>query len=482
MRQTITYDKDGLDKLKAGIKLAANIGRITIGPGGKNVTIDNLTTNDGMTSVTSIQLPDPTIQLGVDIVKGVAMKTSRDAGDATTTSIILTDSLSDWAMKELAAGENANNIRIRLTEEVNRILSNIRPQETTLEILQKIAAISAESTELGDLVAEVVWKVGEQGIITLSDNGGMHTTYDIESGYRLEKGVLSSYMLENGLAHLQDVKIVVADKKFSDTKELLKILDVCNKDGIKSFVLICDDLSGKALQTVISLRKKGEMKVVAIRGPVSTDKKEVYKDIAVYLGAQLISDELNNLDTFSTDMMGAAAEVKADQREAYLISGQGDEEKINQLISVLEKEKENLGEFDKKKINTRIARLDGGYATINVGAPTPKEVEYLKLKLHNSVNAARNAMKYGVVRGGGVELWMTGDSFLNDAISQPFRDIMKNAGQEDRVAWANKINETKVVDSFHSIRSALQNAASEVGIFITTGVVIANELDLPKSE
>ena len=481
MQQIILYADEARAKLYEGIKLAADIARTTIGPKGTNVTINGLTTNDGVTAVNAILHSDPVVQIGVDVVKGVANKTSDIAGDATTTSIILTDAFAGTALEELKLGKDGMTIRSQLLARVAAIQERLNEQQrpASQEDLVKIATTSSESKFLGELVADVVTKVGPQGIINLSMDGSVNTTYDIESGYRLEKGVLSTTMLHQGLLHLENIRVLVADKKFSDAQEILSIMEKCAEKGIKELVIICEELSGKALQIVLKNNQAGTFKIAALRGPISTDKKEVYQDVATYLGAKLIGDESASVEEFTTEMLGAVAEIKADAVESYLISGQGSDEDIEARVQAITAAAEKLAPYDRKKLDTRLARLTGGYATISIGAATQKEVDYLRLKIHNAVNATRNAVKYGVVPGGGVALYNCRD--ISPELIMPFFDIKRNCGnKEDIETWIASL--TDVIDSYHSVMTAVHNAISEVGIFITTGVVIADKTTLNTSE
>ena len=522
MAKEIKYGIDARKALEAGVNQLADTVRVTIGPKGRNVVLDKsfgipLITNDGVTIAKEIELEDAFENMGAQIVKEVATKTNDVAGDGTTTATVLAQAMVNEGMKNLAAGANPIILRKGMKKATDTAVEAIAEMSSKVngkDQIAKVAAISASDEEVGELVADAMEKVSNDGVITIEESKTMKTELDLVEGMQFDRGYLSAYFstdMEKMVAELEDPYILITDKKISNIQEILPILEQIVQSGSK-LLIIAEDVEGEALTTLIVNKLRGTFNVVAVKAPGYGDRrKEMLKDIAILTGGQVISEELGlELKDTTMDMLGRAKSVKVQKENTVIVDGEGAKEDIDARVAQIKAQlEETTSEFDKEKLQERLAKLAGGVAVIRVGAATETEMKEAKLRMEDALNATRAAVEEGVVSGGGsayihaskkvAELVKTlsgdekiGAQIILKALEAPLFHIAYNAGLEGAVI-INKVRESEVGTGFDAYkeeyvnmidagildpakvtRSALQNATSVASTLLTTESVVAN--------
>ena len=533
MAKQILFNQDAREALKRGVDKVANAVRVTIGPRGRNVVLDKgygtpTITNDGVTIAKDISLKDKFENMGAEIVKEVASKTNDTAGDGTTTSVIITQALVEAGFKKTTTGANSMAIRhgieLATKDAITELKKIAKPIKSEDEVRQ-VATISAESEEIGKIIAETIKKICKDGVVTVEESQTFGVESEIVEGLEFDKGYLSPYMITNGErmeAEYKDPLILITDKKISSVKDILPLLEKVAASGKKDLVIIAEDVDGEALTTFIVNKLRGSFNVLAVKAPGYGDrKKEMLFDIAVTVGAKIISEELGiKFENAELVMLGRASRVISTKDSTVIVGGKGKKSEITERVESL---RAQLGgstsKFDKEKLEERIGKLSGGVAVIRVGAATETEMKYLKLKIEDAVNATKAAISEGIVVGGGSALakvakkigdrYIANSKVLNDengsdytagyfivvrALEEPLRQIAVNAGKDEGVVLnevikggANSgydaLSDTYVTDMFEAgiidpvkvTRYALENAASAVAILLTTEVAISDE-------
>jgi len=537
MAKQIIYGEEARKTLKRGVDAVANAVKITLGPRGRNVVLEKsyggpTITNDGVSIAKEITLKDRFENMGGEIVKEVATKTNEVAGDGTTTSVVLMQAIINEGMKYTTIGVNAMAVKAgieKATEAVVAALKDIAKPIKTKDEIRQVATISAESAEIGTIIADTIEKVGKDGVVTVEESQSFGVESEVVEGLEFDKGYVSPYMITNGErmeAEYRDVPVFLTDQKISTIKEILPLLEKLAQTGKKELVIVADDVVGEALTTFVLNKLRGGFNVLAVKAPGYGDrKKEMLQDIAVTVGAQVVSDDLGvKLENADISMLGRATKVIATKDTTVIVGGKGKKADIDDRVAQLKKQKENTSsKFDKEKIEERIAKLTGGVAVIRVGAATETEMKYLKLKIEDAVNATKAAIEEGVVAGGGSALisaarnvrakkasdkkskeWdgeeKLGFDIVLKALEAPLRQIVINAGKEDGSVIIDRIMKSEnesagynallevdsldmfkdgIIDPVKVTRSALQNAASAAAILLTTEVAVAEE---PKEE
>lgn len=535
MSKVILFNEDARKALKRGVDTVVSAVKVTIGPRGKNVVLDKgygspTITNDGVTIAKEITLKDKFENMGAEIVKEVATKTNDVAGDGTTTSVVLAGALIDGGFKKTQMGANAMGIRQGMEKAVTDAVAELRAMAKTIKTdseIKQVATISAESEEIGTIIADTIKKVGKDGVVTVEESPTFGVESEVVGGLQIEKGYISAYMVTNTdrmESEYRDVPILVTDKKISTVKEILPLLEKLAASGKKELVIIAEDVDGEALTTFVLNKLRGGFNVLAIKAPGYGDrKKEILTDLAIVLDAEVISDETGNkLDTAELTVLGKASKVIATKDTTTIVGGKGKKSAVDARIAQLKKQKDHTdSKFDIEKIEERIAKLAGGVAVIRVGAATETEMKYLKLKIEDAVNATKAAIAEGIVAGGGTALvkvakklatkhredgksllaseFAVGYHVVVDALREPLRQIAVNSGREDgsvvidtvvkggvnsgynasEDVFVEDMFKAGIIDPVKVTRSALQNAASAAAILLTTEVAIADE---PKEE
>ncbi|HDJ30618.1 MAG TPA: chaperonin GroEL [bacterium] len=524
MPKQIEYSEAARKKLKQGVDKLANAVKVTLGPKGRNVVLESsfgppTITNDGVTIAKEIELEDKTENLGAEIVKEVASKTNDVAGDGTTTAVLLTQAIVTEGLKNVAAGSNPLAIKrgiMKAKEKVVEALKKMSKKVTTREEIAQVATISAEDPEMGNLIAEVFEEVGKDGVITVEESKTFGLQKEIVKGLQFDRGYISPYMIndtERMEAVYENPYILVTDRKISSLNEILPVLEKLAQMGKKELVIIADEVEGDALATLVVNKLRGVFNTLAVKAPGFGDrKKEMLADIACVTGAQVISEEAGmRLEDIKQEMFGQARKVVATKENTTIIEGKGSKEEIEARIKQIKKEIETTeSEFDKEKLQERLAKLTGGVAVIKVGAATEVEQKARQHKMEDALSATRAAVEEGIVPGGGVALLRAIDSLeslevegdekigvdiLKRALEAPIRQIAKNAGQEGSVVVdqvrKNKekesfgfnaqtgtfedLMEAGVVDPTKVVRSALENATSAAAMLLTTEVLVAEK-------
>jgi chaperonin GroEL len=535
MSKKILYNEEARKALKNGVDAVANVVKITIGPRGRNVVLDKgygspTITNDGVSIAKDIVLKDKFENLGAEIVKEVASKTNDIAGDGTTTATVLIQSIVNEGMRETNMGVNAMGLRSGIesaSKDVVTILKKIATPIKTDDEIRQVATISAESTELGTIIADTIKKVGKDGVVTVEESQSIDLESEIVEGIEFDKGYISSYMITNAErmeAEFNDPAILITDKKISTIKEILPMLEQLAKTGKKDLVIIADDVDGEALATFVVNKLRGTFNVLAIKAPGYGDsKKDILEDIAVTVGAKVITESVGlKFENADINTLGKARKVISKKDSTVIVGGKGKKSDIESRINQLRKQKNNIdSKYDLEKIEERIAKLSGGVAVIRVGAATETEMKYLKLKIEDAVNATKAAIEEGIVSGGGVALIRAGfevEKLLQTkknltkeqelgykivirALSAPTRQIAINAGKEDGSVIVDKIRNGKgnigydalkdvmvddmikagIVDPVKVTRLGVENACSAAAILLTTEAAIADEPEEKKS-
>ena len=526
MAKNIIYGEEARKALQAGIDKLANTVKITLGPKGRNVVLDKkygapLITNDGVTIAKEIELEDAFENMGAQLVKEVAIKTNDNAGDGTTTATLLAQALVREGMKNVAAGANPMEVRKGMKKAVDVAVEAIKANSQQVagsKDIARVASISAGDEEVGKLIADAMEKVTADGVITLEESKTAETYSEVVEGMQFDRGYISPYMAtdtEKMEAVLDDALVLITDKKISNIQEILPLLEEIVKTGQK-LCIIAEDIEGEALSTLILNRLRGTFTVVGVKAPGFGDRrKEMLQDIAILTGGTVISEEVGlQLKDANMSMLGRAGQVKVDKENTIIVNGAGDSAAIKARVEQIRSQIENTtSDFDREKLQERLAKLAGGVAVIKVGAATEVEMKEQKLRIEDALAATKAAVEEGIVAGGGTALLnampavkelmdastgdeKTGMSIVYKALEEPVRQIAKNAGVEgsviiDKILTSGKVgygydaaNEVYedmipagIVDPAKVTRSALQNAASVAGMVLTTESLVA---DIPK--
>ena len=520
MAKEIKYGIEARKALEEGVNKLANTVRVTIGPKGRNVVLDKsygapLITNDGVTIAKDIELEDAFENQGAQLVKEVATKTNDVAGDGTTTATVLAQAMVNAGMKNLAAGANPIILRKgmkKATDCAVEAIAQMSEKVTGKDQIAKVASISAGDEEVGQMVADAMEKVSNDGVITIEESKTMKTELDLVEGMQFDRGYISAYMatdMDKMEANLDNPYILITDKKISNIQEILPVLEQIVQNGAK-LLIIAEDVEGEALTTLIVNKLRGTFNVVAVKAPGYGDRrKEMLKDIAILTGGQVISEELGlELKDTTLDMLGRAKSVKVQKENTVIVDGEGAKEDIEARVAQIRAQlEETTSDFDKEKLQERLAKLAGGVAVIRVGAATETEMKEAKLRMEDALNATRAAVEEGVISGGGsayihaskkvAELAATlsgdertGAEIILKALEAPLFHIANNAGLEGAVI-INKVRESEVGTGYDALndkyvnmvdagildpakvtRSALQNATSVASTLLTTEAVV----------
>ena len=523
MAKEIKYGIDARKALEEGVNKLANTVRVTLGPKGRNVVLDKsygapLITNDGVTIAKDIELEDKFENMGAQLVKEVATKTNDVAGDGTTTATVLAQAMVNAGMKNLAAGANPIVLRRgmkKATECAVEAIAKMSEKVTGKDQIAKVASISAGDAEVGQMVADAMEKVSNDGVITIEESKTMKTELDLVEGMQFDRGYISAYMatdMEKMEATLDDPYILITDKKISNIQEILPVLEQIVQSGAK-LLIIAEDVEGEALTTLIVNKLRGTFNVVAVKAPGYGDRrKEMLKDIAILTGGQVISEELGlELKDATMDMLGRAKSVKVQKENTVIVDGEGEKSAIEARVAQIRAQiDETTSDFDREKLQERLAKLAGGVAVIRVGAATETEMKEKKLRIEDALAATKAAVEEGIVAGGGVALinaipaveklldtddadFKTGVQIVLKALEEPVRQIARNAGEEgsvivDKIKNSNKIGyglnfatneycdmiESGIVDPAKVTRSAIQNASSVASMVLTTESLVTD--------
>ncbi len=527
MAKKIIFDEEARQSLKKGIDKLAQAVKITLGPRGSNVILDRgfgspLITNDGVTIAKEIELEDKTENLGAEVLKQAAEKTNDIAGDGTTTAIVLAWSIITAGLKNVTAGADPLNIKRGIDKAVKVVikeLKNISQKVENHDEIANVGSISANDKEIGNMIANIFDEVGKDGVITVEESKILGLSKEIVKGLQFDKGYISPYMItdsEKMEAVLENPYIIITDKKITNIQEILPLLDKIVQSGKKDLLIIADDLSGEALATLILNKLRGTFNVVAVKTPGFGDgKKELMEDIAIVTGSKIISEEIGlKLDKTGLDDLGYARRIVINKENTTIVEGGGNAENIKNRMKQIKKQLETIdSDFDKEKLEERLAKLSGGIAVIKVGAATEVEQKEKQHRVEDAVRATEAALEEGVVAGGGIALLRSAKALENinlddadekvgvdiilRALEEPIRQIAENAGRSGEVileeAKKRQDNEgfdvTKgefidmfkagIVDPTKVTRSALENAASVASMLLTTKVVVT---DLPEKK
>ena len=521
MAKDIKFSADVRSSMVRGVDILANTVKVTLGPKGRNVVLEKsfgspLITNDGVTIAKEIELEDHFENMGAKLVSEVASKTNDIAGDGTTTATVLTQAIVREGIKNVTAGANPIGIRrgieAAVATAVEALKSNSVPVSNK-EAIAQVAAVSSRSEKVGEYISEAMEKVGNDGVITIEESKGMETELDVVEGMQFDRGYLSQYMVtdnEKMVAELDNPYILITDKKISNIQEILPLLENILKTN-RPLLIVADDVDGEALPTLVLNKIRGTFNVVAVKAPGFGDRrKAMLEDIAILTGGTVITDDLGlELKDATIEALGQASKVTVDKDSTVIVEGSGNPEAIANRVAVIKSQIESsTSEFDREKLQERLAKLSGGVAVIKVGAATETELKEMKLRIEDALNATRAAVEEGIVSGGGtayinvldavagLELAgdeATGRNIVLRALEEPVRQIALNAGFEGSIVidrlknsevgtgfnaatgeWVNMI-EAGIIDPVKVTRSALQNAASVASLILTTEAVVANQ-------
>ena len=522
MAKEIKFGVEARSALEAGVNKLADTVRVTLGPKGRNVVLDKsfgapLITNDGVTIAKEVELEDAFENMGAQLVKEVATKTNDVAGDGTTTATVLAQAMINEGMKNLAAGANPIILRKGMKKATETAVDSIRSMSSKLsgkEQIAKVAAISAGDEQVGEMVADAMEKVTGDGVITIEESKTMKTELDMVEGMQFDRGYLSAYMATNMdkmEAELDNPYILITDKKISNIQEILPLLEQVVQASAR-LLIIAEDVEGEALSTLVINKLRGTFNVVAVKAPGYGDRrKEMLKDIAILTGGQVISEELGlDLKETTMDQLGRAKSVKVQKENTIIVDGEGDKAEIEARIAQIKNQiEETTSDFDREKLQERLAKLAGGVAVVRVGAATETEMQEAKLRMEDALAATRAAVEEGIIAGGGSAYIhaskevakmaaslegdeKTGANILLKALEAPLRRIAENAGLEGSVI-IDKVRSEKpgfgfnalteeyvnmvdngILDPAKVTRSALQNATSVASTLLTTESVVAN--------
>jgi len=527
MAKEIRFSEDARQRMLRGVDALANAVKVTLGPKGRNVVLEKkfgspLITNDGVTIAKEIELEDPFENMGAQLVKEVATKTNDVAGDGTTTATVLAQAMIREGLKNVTAGANPMVIRKGIERAVKTAVEELKKISKPVQGKQSIAqvaAISAADEELGKLVADAMEKVGNDGVVTVEESKGIETELEVVEGMQFDRGYTSAYMVtdtEKMEAVLDDPYILITDKKISNIQEILPILEKVVQTG-KPMLIIAEDVEGEAQATLVLNKLRGTFTCVSVKAPGFGDRrKAMLGDIAALTGGQVITEELGlELKSTTLDQLGRARQVRVSKENTIIVDGAGDKKDIEARIQQIKVQlEETTSEFDKEKLQERLAKLSGGVAVIKVGAATETEMKERKLRIEDALNSTRAAVEEGVVSGGGTALMnvynavaslqaegdeKTGINIVLRALEEPVRTIATNAGKEGSVIVERLKNEKPgigynaasdewvdmfsagIIDPTKVTRSALQNAASVAAMFLTTEAVVADKPEKEKN-
>ena len=521
MSKEIKFSSDARSAMVRGVDILADTVKVTLGPKGRNVVLEKsfgspLITNDGVTIAKEIELEDHFENMGAKLVSEVASKTNDIAGDGTTTATVLTQAIVREGIKNVTAGANPIGIRrgveTAVAAAVEALKNNAIPVANK-EAIAQVAAVSSRSEKVGEYISEAMEKVGKDGVITIEESRGMETELEVVEGMQFDRGYLSQYMVtdsEKMVADLENPYILITDKKISNIQEILPLLESILQSN-RPLLIIADDVDGEALPTLVLNKIRGTFNVVAVKAPGFGDRrKAMLEDIAILTGGTVITEDLGlELKDATIEALGQAARVTVDKDSTVIVEGAGNPEAISHRIAVIKSQIETTtSEFDREKLQERLAKLSGGVAVIKVGAATETELKEMKLRIEDALNATRAAVEEGIVAGGGTALVnvipavagleLTGDeatgrNIVLRALEEPVRQIAHNAGFEGSIVidrlknaelgtgfnaatgeWVNMIEEG-IIDPVKVSRSALQNAASVASLILTTEAVVANK-------
>lgn len=520
MSKEIKFSSDARSAMVRGVDILADTVKVTLGPKGRNVVLEKsfgspLITNDGVTIAKEIELEDHFENMGAKLVSEVASKTNDIAGDGTTTATVLTQAIVREGIKNVTAGANPIGIRrgieTAVAAAVEALKNNAIPVANK-EAIAQVAAVSSRSEKVGEYISEAMEKVGKDGVITIEESRGMETELEVVEGMQFDRGYLSQYMVtdsEKMVADLENPYILITDKKISNIQEILPLLESILQSN-RPLLIIADDVDGEALPTLVLNKIRGTFNVVAVKAPGFGDRrKAMLEDIAILTGGTVITEDLGlELKDATIEALGQAARVTVDKDSTVIVEGAGNPEAISHRVAVIKSQIETTtSEFDREKLQERLAKLSGGVAVIKVGAATETELKEMKLRIEDALNATRAAVEEGIVAGGGTalvnvipavaDLELTGDeatgrNIVLRALEEPVRQIAHNAGFEGSIVidrlknaevgtgfnaatgeWVNMIEEG-IIDPVKVSRSALQNAASVASLILTTEAVVAN--------
>ena len=521
MAKDIKFSADARSAMVRGVDILADTVKVTLGPKGRNVVLEKsfgspLITNDGVTIAKEIELEDHFENMGAKLVSEVASKTNDIAGDGTTTATVLTQAIVREGIKNVTAGANPIGIRRGIETAVATAVEALKANSVPVsnkEAIAQVAAVSSRSEKVGEYISEAMEKVGNDGVITIEESKGMETELDVVEGMQFDRGYLSQYMVtdnEKMVADLDNPYILITDKKISNIQEILPLLENILKTS-RPLLIIADDVDGEALPTLVLNKIRGTFNVVAVKAPGFGDRrKAMLEDIAILTGGTVITEDLGlELKDATIEALGQASKVTVDKDSTVIVEGSGAAEAIANRVAVIKSQIESVtSEFDKEKLQERLAKLSGGVAVIKVGAATETELKEMKLRIEDALNATRAAVEEGIVSGGGtafvnvldavaaLELEAdeaTGRNIVLRALEEPVRQIALNAGFEGSIVidrlknsevgtgfnaatgeWVNMI-EAGIIDPVKVTRSALQNAASVASLILTTEAVVANQ-------
>jgi len=526
MAKQMKFNEEAMRAIMSGVDQLANVVRITLGPKGKYVVLDKkfgspTITNDGVTIAKEIELKDPFENMGAQLVKEVASKTNDDTGDGTTTATLLTQAIVREGIKNITAGANPIHIKRGIDKAVQTVVNEIKAKKKdvkTREEIAQVASIAANSHEIGNLIADAMDKVGKDGVITVEEGKGAATTVDIVEGMQFDRGYISPYFVtdaERMEAVLEDAYVLLTDKKVSSMQDLLPILEKIIQTG-KPFIIIAEDIEGEALATLVVNKLRGTLKCAAVKAPGFGDRrKEMLQDIATLTKGTVISEDMGmKFDKATLDMLGQTKRVTIDKENTTIVGGTGDKKDIDARISQIKKQiEETDSDYDKEKLQERLAKLVGGVAVINVGAATETEMKAKKFKIEDAMHATRAGVEEGIIPGGGIVLLgaieaisklkpkdadeQTGINIIKRALEEPLRQIAENAGFEGSVV-VEKVRKSPpgvglnaetgeyvdlmkvgIVDPAKVARLALENAASISSILLTTESLVT---DIPEEK
>ncbi|BBA91813.1 MULTISPECIES: chaperonin GroEL [Streptococcus] len=521
MAKEIKFAADARESMVRGVDILADTVKVTLGPKGRNVVLEKaygspLITNDGVTIAKEIELEDHFENMGAKLVSEVASKTNDIAGDGTTTATLLTQAIVREGLKNVTAGANPIGIRRGIEAAVTTAVEALKAQAipvSSKEAIAQVAAVSSRSEKVGEYISEAMERVGKDGVITIEESRGMETELDVVEGMQFDRGYLSQYMVtdnEKMVAELENPFILITDKKISHIQDILPLLESILQTN-RPLLIIADDVDGEALPTLVLNKIRGTFNVVAVKAPGFGDRrKAMLEDIAILTGGTVITEDLGlDLKDATIEALGQAAKVVVDKDGTTIVEGAGNPEAISNRVAVIKSQIEGTtSEFDREKLQERLAKLSGGVAVIKVGAATETELKEMKLRIEDALNATRAAVEEGIVAGGGTALVNvinsvaqlelkgddeTGRNIVLRALEEPVRQIAYNAGYEGSVIidklknsefgtgfnaatgeWVNMI-EAGIIDPVKVTRSALQNAASVASLILTTEAVVANK-------
>ncbi len=531
MAKQVLFGEDARRKLHEGVEKAARAVKVTLGPRGRNVVLDRSyggprITNDGVSIAKEISFSDKFENMGAEIVKEVASKTNDGVGDGTTTTVVLLESMVGEGLARIVKGGNAMGVRAGMERARDAAVTELKKMATPVsgkKDVKQVAAISAESEELGSIIAETVEKVGKNGVVTVEESQGMELSHEVVEGLQIEKGYVSPYMITNAErmeAEMRDPYILVTDKKIAGVQEILPLLEKVVQSGKRDLVVVADDIEGEALSTFIVNRLKGTFVVLGVKAPGFGDrKKEMLADIAAVVGAQVVSSDTGlTFENTTLSMLGRAARVVATKDTTTFVGGKGKKADIDARVAQLQALVQNTtSKFDIEKLQERVAKLSGGVAVIRVGAATETEMKYLKDKIDDAVKATKASIEEGIVPGGGTALakvsaklskagekgaGMSADEkagydIVVRALEQPLRQIALNCGKDDVSTIVRDVEDAKglagydalkdevvddmvkagIIDPVKVTRGAVENAVSAAAILLTTEAAVA---DIPE--